>query len=291
MSSDKGNAVVETLEKPGKITGRDLFKAWIHWQFNAETGLSYERLQALGFVHALMPILRKLYPKGGEEFKNALKRHLIFFNTQAIWGGGTILGISAGLEEERANELYEMKEEVLDPALIVSTKTGLMGPFAGIGDSIDWATFQYLLLALFLPAAKSGMWIAGVAPWIIFVAATYTYGFYFVKSGYRLGRAAASQILQSGAINKIILGAGVLGLFMMGVLAASYVNVSSSLTWTLSGEKFEVQKILDNILPGLLPFATVALSYLFFTKKGLKINQLVLYIIVIFFVLGFIGVL
>ena len=166
-----------------------------------------------------------------------------------------------------------------------------MGPFAGIGDSIDEATLMYLLIAIAIPWAKSGLWIAGAVPFFVFVAATYTYGFYLLKTGYRLGRDAATQILRSGIVNKVILGASVLGLFMMGILAASYVSVSSSLKWTVSGKEFSLQGILDSIVPGLLAFATVMLIYLFLVKKGLRINLVLLYIVVIFFVLGLIGIL
>lgn len=41
----------------------------------------------------------------------------------------------------------------------------------------------------------------------------------------------------------------ILGLFMMGILAASYIKVSSSLKFTLSGKDFVIQDTLDKILP------------------------------------------
>lgn len=291
MSVKKEDVVLTSLAKPGKITNRDLFIAWIRWMFSCEISHSYERLQALAFCYTLIPLLKKLYPERKEEFNEALTRHLVFFNTQGVWGGGIIVGISAALEEERARGIAEKKEMVLDAAVISSTKVGLMGPFAGIGDSIDWATLQFLLIAIALPWAYAGQWISGVFPWVIYVAMTYTYGFYLVKMGYTLGRQAATEILQSGMINTIILGASVLGLFMMGVLAATYINVTSTLTWTMSGKVFSLQQILDSILPGLLPFATVMLVYLFFLRKGVKMNQMLLYLIVIFFVLGVTGIL
>lgn len=291
MSKNEEGAVLRIPEQPRTITKWDLFKTWIRWVFFSEVAHSYERLQSLAFCNALTPILKKLYPKGGEEFNEALARHLEFFNTEPYWGGGTILGITAALEEERAKGIADRKEDVLDPGIISSTKVGLMGPFAGIGDSIDEATLMYLLIAIAIPWAKSGLWIAGVFPFVVFAAATYSYGFYFLRTGYRLGREAATEVLRSGMINKIILGASVLGLFMMGVLAASYVSVSSSLKWTLSGKEFSLQGILNSILPGLLPFATVMLIYLYLVKKGLRMNRVLLYVAAIFFVLGLIGIL
>lgn len=61
----------------------------------------------------------------------ALLRHLNFFNSQGTWST-PIHGITLSMEEERANE-----GEITDGA-ITGIKTGLMGPLAGIGDTIDW---------------------------------------------------------------------------------------------------------------------------------------------------------
>lgn len=289
MTAETKNVVSKSSLKPDKITNSDLIKSWIRWVLFCETSHSYERLQSLTFCYAMIPILEKLYKKK-EEFTRALTRHLLFFNTQGIWGGGTVLGITIALEEQRANALAQGKTEGTDPSVISSTKIGLMGPFAGIGDSIDWATLQYLLIAIAIPWAQSGFWFAGVFPFVVFSAATFTYGFYFLKTGYRLGMKAAENMLKSGTINKIIEGMSVLGLFMMGILASKYVKLSTPLKWNISGKEFVLQTVLDKILPGILPFTLVSLVYLFFMKRGLKVNQILLYVIVIFFVLGLIGI-
>ena len=96
MDKNQTDVGLTTLEEPGRISNWDLFKTWIRWLFFCEVAHSYERFQALAFCYALIPILKKLYPKREEEFNEALARHLEFFNTQAIWGGGTILGTGGG---------------------------------------------------------------------------------------------------------------------------------------------------------------------------------------------------
>ncbi|ADD01495.1 PTS system mannose/fructose/sorbose family IID component [Thermoanaerobacter italicus Ab9] len=274
-----------------KITKKDLLLSWIRWWYANEIPHSYDRMIAPSLLWGLMPILRKLYKKS-EDLKEAYKRHLVFYNTQAIWGGGTILGITASLEEARARALEENKgEDVVTPDVINSTKVGLMGPLAGIGDAIDSGTVQYILIGMFLPWAKAGSALGALIPWIAFVALTFTYGFYFTQLGYRLGRAAAIEIVSGKGIRSIIDGLSILGTFMMGILAALYVSVSTPLKWSLSGKEFVLQDILDKILPGLLPLLTVLLVYLYFSKKGLKIIQALLGLVVIFGVLGVIGIL
>lgn len=282
MSADKNKNLA-----PEKITKKDLAKGWFRWWYANEIPHSVDRYVAPSMLFGLMPILKKLYKKD-EDLKDAYVRHMQFFNTQAIWGGGTILGITASLEEARANGLYEGKpeEEIVSTEVINSTKLGLMGPLAGIGDAIDSGTVQYILLAIALPWAQAGSGLGAVLPWIAFVILTYTYGFYFTKLGHRLGRSAAAEIIGGSNIKKILNGLAVLGLFMMGILAASYIKVASPTVWQISGKKFVLQTILDSVLPGILPLATVMLTYLYFSKKGLKITQALLGLSVILGVLG-----
>ena len=92
---------------------------------------------------ALMPILKKLY-KDKKDLSEAYQRHLLFFNTQISWGGGTITGIMASLEAARAQEVYMDTPVTIDDDLIYNTKAGLMGALAGIGDSIDSVSYTHL---------------------------------------------------------------------------------------------------------------------------------------------------
>ena len=44
---------------------------------------NFERMQALGFAYSMVPVIRRLYPdQDSQERKDAIKRHLEFFNTQ-----------------------------------------------------------------------------------------------------------------------------------------------------------------------------------------------------------------
>ncbi|ADL08631.1 PTS system mannose/fructose/sorbose family transporter subunit IID [Thermosediminibacter oceani] len=284
-------ANVKSKDYPERITNKDLHRAWFRWWFVNEIPHNYETMIAPSFLWAIMPILKKLYKKS-EDLREAFRRHLLFFNTQCNWGGGTILGITISLEEERAKALAEgKKDEAITSEAINNTKVGLMGPLAGIGDAIDSGTVQYILIALALPWAQAGNPLGALVPWIAFVTITYLYGFYFTRLGYNLGRAAVAEIVSGSRIRSIIEALSVLGTFMMGILAASYVNVSTPLKWTISGKEFVLQEILDKILPGMLPLFVVMSIYLYFSRKGLKIIQVLLWLVVIFGVLGFLGIL
>lgn len=260
-------------EPTEQITKRDLDKSWFRWWYANEIPHTYDRMIAPSLLWAMTPILKKLY-KNEDDLREAYERHTQFYNTQAIWGGGTILGITASLEEARAKKLVEGKEdEAVSPEVIESTKIGLMGPLAGIGDAIDSGTVQYIFIAIALPWAQAGSALGALFPWIGFTLVTYLYGRYFTGLGFRLGRTAAAEIIGGKNMKRIITALSILGLFMMGILAASYIKVNSSLVWKLSSKKFELQSILDSVLPGLLPLATVLGLYTYFDKKGLKVTQ------------------
>ena len=57
------------------------------------------------------------------------------------------------------------------------------------------------------------------------------------------------------------------------------------------GSEIVIQEILDQIVPGILPLAVVMGVYLFYTKKGLKVTQALLWLTGILIVLAGIGIL
>ncbi len=275
--------------KPEEITKKDVVIAWLRFYYANEIPHSFDRYIAGALLWALMPILKKLY-KDKNELIAAYQRHLLFFNTQLTWGGGTITGIISSLESARANEVYEGKPISIDDDLLYNTKAGLMGALAGIGDSIDSGTVQYIFIAIALPWAQQGLAIGALFPFIAFVSYQLAVGYYFSQLGFRLGRNAATEVV-GVKMQMLIEGLSILGLFMMGILAASYIKVSSSLAFSLSGKEFVIQQTLDKILPGLLPLLVVAGLYFYFYKKGLKVTNALVGLTVILGVLAAVGIL
>ena len=139
-----------------KVTDKDLKK--VFWRSNLHQGSwNFERMQNLGYCYSMIPVLDKLYE--GQEKKDALKRHLEFFNTQPFVTA-PILGLSIAMEEERAAGAD------IDDGAINGIKVGLMGPLAGVGDPIFWGTLRPVLAALGATFALTGS-IAG--PLIFFL--------------------------------------------------------------------------------------------------------------------------
>ncbi len=272
-------------EKKNIVTKKDLLKAWLRWTTAVEVPVSFDRMQALAFGYSMNPVMRKIYKDKPEELKEAMKRHTSMFNTNCDWGS-IIHGITISLEEQRALG----HEDEISPEMIQSLKLGLMGPLAGIGDSVDQGIVATIPLAIFVPMAQAGSVIAAFIPAIIYVAWSYIWSWTLFKKGYTLGKNSVLEILHSGAIKKVIDIASIVGLFMIGCLSASYVKVTTILEFAsgaADGATTTVQSILDGILPNLLPFCVVMGMYLYITKRGPKFIRLMVYTMVIAIALTF----
>ena len=237
------------------INQKDVTKAYLRWHFANEIPHSFDRYLAPSLLYAMMPVLRKLY-KNDEDLKAAYKRQLLFFNTQLTWGGGVITGLMSSMEQTRAQQINNNEPVTMTDDLMYNTKAGLMGALAGIGDAIDSGTVQYIFIAIAVPWAQQGSAMGALFPFICFAIYQLLVGLFFAKQSFKMGRNATSLMADS-SIQNVIEFLSVLGLFMMGVLAGSYIKLSSSLTFTISGKEFIFQELLDKILPGIIPLATV----------------------------------
>lgn len=132
-----------------KLTQKDVSIASLRWLFFHQSSHNYERMMGTGFAHSLSGSLEKLYKNDPEGLKKALKRNLSFFNAEPQLGS-IIPGISLALEEAKAND------ESFDEEIISSTKNALMGPLAGIGDSILVGTLNPILLSIGIGLSSDG---------------------------------------------------------------------------------------------------------------------------------------
>ncbi len=267
-----------------KLTKKDITKSmWIYYA-GAELSNSYERLQSLVFCASMTPVLKKLY-NTDEELSAALKRHLVFFNTEGIFGA-IIQGIAISMEEQKANG-----ENVTDEA-ITGIKTGLMGPIAGMGDAIVWAAIMPIIISIFLPFASNGSALGGLMPLILYPAVTIAIAYGLIHNGYTLGKKSVMSLLHGGKMKSIIFTANVIGLTMMGALSASYVNITTPLKFGFSsGTEIVVQDILNTIAPGLLPLAAVFTIYMYLRKKGPYYNRILLTVVTVAVITSLLGIL
>ncbi|MGP1376131.1 MAG: PTS system mannose/fructose/sorbose family transporter subunit IID [Bulleidia sp.] len=267
-----------------KLEPKDIRKTFFRWWLTTELSNSYDRLQGLAFCNALSRALRKIYAKDDAAFKESLARNMEFYNSEGITGS-IIHGITLSMEEEKASGLPLAGE------VITSIKTALMGPIAGIGDTLIHGTLKPIFLGIACTFALEGNAIGAFIPFLIPILC-YGIGLACMNFGYRLGRTSVMKLMKSGIVQHIITGAGILGLTMMGALGSSYVKISTPLQWTLNNTNpIVLQDILDSILKGILPLSAIMLIYRYFTKKGANYNKVIFGILLFSMIAAFLGIL
>lgn len=261
-----------------------LRRAFHLWRYTSCEVDNIERLQALAMCTTMVPVLKTLYPDRPEEIKSGLKRHMAFFISENLFGA-IIPGIVASMEEERANGA-----SISDDA-INGLKTGLMGPIAGIGDTLNYSTFWPLLQAFFIPYGLQGHWWAAILPGLLGYLLLTQEGQFMWNLGYRMGSKAALAILQSNIVNRVLLFMSVYGLIFLGGLAARVIKIQTGIEIPIGGQMISLQGgILDAVIPGALSLLMILGIYQFF-KKGGTVIKATLLILAVGLVLGGLGIL
>ncbi|XZR52779.1 MAG: PTS mannose transporter subunit IID [Enterobacteriaceae bacterium] len=263
-----------------KLTFMDINKVIIRSNL-FQGSWNFERMQALGFCFSIVPAIRRLYPKKTNERKQAIQRHLEFFNTHP-YIAAPIIGVILALEEQKSNGAD------INSSTINSIKIGLMGPFAGVGDPIFWGTIRPILSALGAGIAMNGSLLGPIIFFVSFNIIRLAMRYFGVIYGYKKGLNIVKDI-SNGVLKKITEGASILGLFVMGALVNKWTHVNIPIVISKINDSngnikiTTIQNILDQLMPGLVPLLLTFLC-MWFLKK---INAL--WIILFFFIIGIIG--
>ncbi len=261
-----------------RVTRQDMLGAWFRWLTFSHSCYNYERLQGLGFAHSMTPIIRRLYPTK-EEVAAALKRHLVFFNTEPNVGA-VVHGVTVAMEEERACRTIEISDEAIN-----SIKSGLMGPLAGIGDSLTQGLITPIFLALGIGLAQQGNLVGPILYVLLESTAIISISYFMWIQGYRWGKVAVEHVLRAGLWKPLTEGATVLGLTVVGALAATVVQFSTKLAITIGPQTVHLQTdVLDKILKGLLPLSLTLLIWWLLKKKKSPLT-----VILVIFAIGLLG--
>jgi mannose/fructose/N-acetylgalactosamine-specific phosphotransferase system component IID/mannose/fructose/N-acetylgalactosamine-specific phosphotransferase system component IIC len=245
--------------------------------FFSMTTINYERYCALGFDYAMIPAIRKLYPKKEDQIA-ALKRHNEFFNCHP-YTGNLVLGVTLALEEERAAG-KDVSEEA-----IRSTKAALMGPLSGIGDSVFKAVFMTLFAALAAGLALDGN---PIAPWVFIipnVALNVLSRWYFIKQGHKFGVSFVSKMTSSNALDQFVAGATIVGMMVVGSMTVSFVRVPLNVVITSGGTDLNLLDMINSIIPSILPLLVVLWFYNIMRKHTKGMYSC----IILCFVIGIVG--
>ena len=136
-----------TAEQKNVIGKKELRSIFLR-SLSLEYSWNYERQQNMGYCFAMLPAIKKIYQKKEDQIA-AAKRHMEFFNTTP-YISTAVFGISTAMEESNA------RNEDFDTSSINNVKVALMGPLAGIGDSMFWGTLRVIATGIGTSLAMQG---------------------------------------------------------------------------------------------------------------------------------------
>lgn len=281
--SDNDVMLTQEVEKV-KLDKETLKKSLFRDMFTLQWSWNYERMQALGFLWSILPVLQKVYKKD-DELKEAMQRHLQFYNTNPV-ASPLILGATIALEEDRAGKAAS------------SIKVGLMGPLAGIGDTIQAVLFRPIVAVIAASLAMNG---SGLGPLLIFLAGILwmavkipLFWLGYNKSTALIGDVAGDGLLESVTNTATIAGITVIGGFIPSIMKGLVTPLQFARTITVEGEAVEkvikVQDVLNGIVPYIIPVLVVGLAY-YFIKKKMSPIKILLILVALAFLTSLLGIL
>ena len=176
-------------------------------------------------MQQMIHIIKKLYTTK-EEISAALKRYLVFF-TGLGFIGTLIPGICASMEEQRANGA-EITDETIN-----SLRSGLMGPLAGIGDTVSQGILYPTAAALACSMAIEGNALGPILFFVIYSGAMVLLGYNMYMLGYNKGKSAVLRLLRSNMISKVTDAFSILGLMVVGAMSAERVLINIPFSFTV----------------------------------------------------------
>ena len=263
-----------------KLTDKDIRSAMIRSMCYQWQSFSYETMQSPGFTQIVAPCIEKIYEGDDDLIAKKLDAYLsTFYNTENTMGQ-IIHGAVLALEESGQEDITETA---------VALRTGLMGPFAGLGDSIfkvsSKVIFGSLAGYMALEGSTVGLWLCVALCFVCNVVIRYI----FFMQGYKQGVAFITD--QQGLIKGITAAVTVLGLVVVGCMIPSTVSIDVALVYSYGDATQSVQDILDTIFPYLLPVLVTFGIYKGLGSSKMTTVRMVWLIIIICIILCFFGIL
>ena len=247
-----------------KLTQAALKKACSRHNWALQWCWNYEKMQAAGYAYAMVPIIKELYD-GNEEQCRQLERHMQFYNTHP-GASALIAGAGVALEEGGQPEVHD------------SLKVALMGPLAGIGDTIQavLVTPPFNIIAAGL--ASEGNAIGAILASTLPVLALFILRWPLFNYGYKQGANVINDVAGAGMIDKLQIG------------ATLPVKLGKDLT--IDGATVEaktLQQVLDAIFPYLVPLGLTFGCYYLIKVRKMSPLSVILVLFVVAFLLGALG--
>ncbi|HIT63819.1 MAG TPA: PTS system mannose/fructose/sorbose family transporter subunit IID [Candidatus Ventrimonas merdavium] len=252
----KGNKVAISKE------GKQVF--W-RWYFLGGCGWNYEKMQGLGYYFSMLPMIKKAKE---EDQKQLAKTELQFFNTNNTMAP-IIMGVDCALQDETGADSVDT---------IAALKTGMMGPLAGIGDTLFHVIPSTIIGSIASYMALEGSPLALIL-WICFGLFRCFCMQKFFGLGYKEGARIVSEI--GNQLKKITQAANILGITVIGALIPSVVSAKFAFEFSWGEVSISLQQLADQIMPSLAPTLVVFFAYWLLGRKSMNSTRVTLLLVVV----------
>lgn len=228
-----------------KITKKDLnIVFWRLQIFGLGITVNNTTAQAIAFLSAIGPALKRIYQgQSKEQRRIAMKRHLEYFLSQNT-ATGMILGMSIALEENTSEDEKEA---------VTAVKTGMMGPLAGIGDSVFKLTIQAIAGSIGAAYALQGNFMGVILMFVIYNGINIAIKYVGLIKGYEKGVELVTSGDHGRMMATIINFATMVGVIVLGALISSSVRITIGTELIVNETVVSIQQLLDGVMPNLLP--------------------------------------
>lgn len=268
----------ETMQDNTVLTKADINQAAFRYMFMACNIFNYENQQGPAVVYGLQKALRKIYPDD-EEYVASLNNHFKYFNT-TTWMANILLGASLAMEEKDGVESLDA---------VQGFKTGMMGPLAGVGDTLVWVLYPTIMGSIAAYMGLEGnptgaiIWLLMNVFFLFFRLRLFHIGY---NSGLKLVTALGSKL------SVFTEAASIMGLTVVGALIPAVVKMNVGLVFKTGEVDLPIQtEILDKIMPALLPAVLTYAIYTLLAKKKMTVIQIIFAVIAVALILSYFGVL
>lgn len=245
-----------------KLSKKAIRRAYWDWMFYNLSIQNFERMQGPAIIKMLSDVREDLYPGDPEAQQEMLQRHEVFFNTEPYLGS-IVPGIVLGMEASKAEGNEDISDEFIN-----AIKTALMGPFAGIGDSLLPGTIIPILLSIALGLCQNGEVVGPLFYIIVFLAIMLPLTWFLFSYGVKAGANAAEAVLSNGVKDRVTRAAETVGLVVVGAVTASYAKFNVGLVYTSGDLTINVGEILNSIMPSLPVLLFSFFTYWLMVKKN-----------------------
>jgi D-glucosaminate-specific PTS system IID component len=276
---------MEGHENREPLTKKELDRLFWRYQLQYLYSCNLENWHGNSYVYDMAPLYRKYYDKEGQ--RAGMLRMIDFINTEQTTAS-VLWGILVSMEEQKA------LGAPVDDEMIRTVKSSLMGPLAGIGDSLIQATVLPLLTTIAISLAGTGPY-SPLGP-ALFIVVTplllWAYARLLFNKGYELGKEAIS-LLMGPMMERIKTAIQLFGIIVIGALSASYVKLTTPLQFAASPDADPVvlQEIIDGVFPNLLGLLLVIGCWYLLSKKGVSVTKMIFGLMAAVLVLGLVGIL